>query len=333
MDTVAPRAVELDVEVIRALAPDAARQLSLLPPVDAAWQPSDYLPDFSREGWTEQLASLREQAQALPDDLIVVLVGDLVTEEALPSYSMALNHLVHELEGTNPDPWARWLRGWTAEENRHGDLLNGYLRLSGRVDMRAVERTVQTLLTNGFNPQTGADPYNLLVYTSFQERATRISHGNVGKLAASSGDASLGRMCRLIAGDEARHETFYTRMMSRVLDMDPEGGILAFATMLDRQIAMPGRFMDDGREPGLFEHFATVAQRIGVYTAHDYAAIVDHLVTTWDIAGRSVSGDAARAQDRLCHVAARYARLADRMSARLRQRTPIPFAWIQNRTA
>ena len=35
------------------------------------------------------------------------------------------------------------LSKWIAEENRHGDVLNKYLYLSGRVDMRAVERTVQ----------------------------------------------------------------------------------------------------------------------------------------------------------------------------------------------
>ena len=113
----------------------------------------------------------------------------MVTEEALPSYSVALNGLVRDQEGTSPAPWARWLRGWTAEENRHGDLLNAYLRLTGRVNMRAVERTVHHLIANGFNPKSHADPYNLLVYTSFQERATRISHGNVGRSAARQGDA------------------------------------------------------------------------------------------------------------------------------------------------
>ena len=51
--------------------------------------------------------------------------------------------------GCSDLPWARWLRGWTAEENRHGDLLNRYLYLSGRVDMRQVETTVHHLLRNG----------------------------------------------------------------------------------------------------------------------------------------------------------------------------------------
>jgi acyl-[acyl-carrier-protein] desaturase len=32
--------------------------------------------------------------------------------------------------------WAQWVRQWTSEENRHGDLLNKYLYLSGRVNMK-----------------------------------------------------------------------------------------------------------------------------------------------------------------------------------------------------
>lgn len=332
-DDAPPQSLHAHFEAIRTVAPLVERHLRVLAPIASAWQPTDYLPDFASDGWPDALVALRRQACTLPDDLLVVLVGDMVTEEALPSYAMALNRIARDGEGTSPDPWARWLRGWTAEENRHGDLLNAYLRLGGRVDMRAIERTVQRLLVNGFNPQTGLDPYHLLVYTSFQERATRISHGNVGRLAEQAGDAALGRICRVIAGDEARHETFYTRMMAHVLDLDPAGGILAFAGMLDRQIAMPGRWMAGPGEPDLFDDFAAVAQRTGVYTAYDYAAIVDHLVSTWNIAGRSVSGDAARAQERLCRATARYTRLADRIAAALRRRTAVSFAWIHERTA
>ena len=35
----------------------------------------------------------------------------------------------------------RWTRQWTSEENRHGDLMNKYCYLSGKVNMR-----VSTLL-------------------------------------------------------------------------------------------------------------------------------------------------------------------------------------------
>jgi acyl-[acyl-carrier-protein] desaturase len=197
--------------------------------------------------------------------------------------------------------------------------------------MRAVERTVHSLIVNGFNPEGQADPYNLLVYTSFQERATRISHGNVGRIAARAGDPNLARICGVIAGDEARHEAFYTRMMTEVLEHDPAGGILAFRSMLSGGIAMPGRFMDDGRDPDLFDHFAIVAQRAKVYTVRDYASIIEHLVTAWNIAGRAVTGKAAQAQDELCRQAERYERLADRMAATLERQPPVAFSWLRDR--
>ena len=140
--------------VIRAIEPAVDENLDLLAPVDRAWQPTDYLPDLEAENWRNRSSASGRRPRPISDDLLVVLVGDMVTEEALPSYSVALNGLVRDQEGTSPAPWARWLRGWTAEENRHGDLLNAYLRLTGRVDMRAVERTVHHLIANGFNPKT-----------------------------------------------------------------------------------------------------------------------------------------------------------------------------------
>jgi acyl-[acyl-carrier-protein] desaturase len=318
-------------DVLRTIEPAVRESLDLLVPLDRAWQPTDYLPDLEAENWSEQVERFRHSADAISDALLVVLVGDMVTEEALPSYSVSLNGLVRDGEGTSSAPWAQWLRGWTAEENRHGDLLNVYLRLTGRVNMLAVERTIHHLIANGFNPKTHADPYNLLVYTSFQERATRVSHSNVGRIAGRAGDANLARICGMIAGDEARHEAFYTRMMCRVLDLDPAGGILAFRSMLRGLIAMPGRFMDDGRDPDLFDHFAMVAQRANVYTVRDYASIIEHLVKTWNIAGRTVTGIAAQAQDELCRQAERYARLAERTSATLEKQPPVAFSWIRDR--
>ena len=103
--------------------------------------------------------------------------------------------------------------------------------------------------------------------------------------------------------------------------------------MLRGIIAMPGRFMDDGRDPDLFDHFAIVAQRANVYTVRDYASIIEHLVKTWNIAGRAVSGTAARAQDDLCRQAERYERLAERTSATLEKQPPVAFSWLRGRKA
>nr|GMD32906.1 Stearoyl-[acyl-carrier-protein] 9-desaturase, chloroplastic [Ipomoea batatas] len=122
-----------------------------LKPVEKCWQPSDFLPDPSSEGFDEQVKDLRERCKELPDDYFVVLVGDMITEEALPTYQTMLNTLdgVRDETGASLTPWAIWTRAWTAEENRHGDLLNKYLYLSGRVDMKQIEKTIQYLIGSG----------------------------------------------------------------------------------------------------------------------------------------------------------------------------------------
>jgi acyl-[acyl-carrier-protein] desaturase len=324
-------ALPSQLEVLSGLGASVQENLSLLLPVEQAWQPTDYLPDLTASDWQEQLLSFRAPAEQLSDGVLVVLVGGMVTEEALPSYSVSLNLIARDETGTSDEPWARWLRGWTAEENRHGDLLNAFLRLTGRVDMRAVELTVHHLLANGFDPRANGDLYAGLVYTAFQERATKISHNNVGKLAERDGNTDLAGICQRIAGDEARHEAFYTRMMSAVMEQDPEGGMITCGTLFRRIIAMPGKLMYDGKDPDLFDHFSVIAQRTGVYTVRDYAAIVRHLVRTWDIAGRSVSGKAARSQDFLCSHADRIEAIADQTEQRLAAEPQVSFSWIYDR--
>lgn len=321
------------IEVLQGLKSQVKENLGLLLPVKDAWQPTDYLPDLGAPDWREQLEAFRGPAEQLSDEVLVVVVGDMVTEEALPNYAVSLNLIARDETGTSDDPWAIWLRGWTAEENRHGDLLNAFLRLTGRVDMRSVEITVHNLINSGFNPRSYPDPYAGLIYTSFQERATKISHMNVGRIAQREGDTALGSICKRIAGDESRHEAFYTRMMGEVMERDPERGILVMRDMLRRIIAMPGRLMNDGGDPNLFEHFANVAQRLNVYTAFDYASIVRHLVATWKVAQRSVTGKAAAAQTYLCRQAERLESFADRVTEEAANQPPTKFDWIHGRSA
>ena len=321
------------IELLQSLEPVVEQNLTLLAPLDKAWQPSDYLPDLAADDWQEQITRFRAPAQQLSDEVLVVLVGDMVTEEALPNYAIALNLLARDDIGDSPRPWARWMRGWTAEENRHGDLLNAFLRLTGRVNMRAVEKTVQHLIVGGFNPRSHPDPYAGLVYTAFQERATKISHARVGKLASGLGDENLARICTKIAGDESRHEAFYTKMMGEVMQRDPEPAVLIFRQMMRRIIAMPGRLMSDGRDEDLFDRFAAVAQRMGVYTVHDYAQIVRHLVGTWKVAELSLSGRAAAAQEYLCVQAERLESIADAVAEAAASKPPAHFSWIHDRLA
>jgi acyl-[acyl-carrier-protein] desaturase len=197
--------------------------------------------------------------------------------------------------------------------------------------MRSVEVTVHNLIAAGFNPRSQQDLYAGLVYTSFQERATKISHANVARLAAQNGDENLARICRKIAGDESRHELFYTRMMGEVMKRDPEQGLLVFRDMMRRVIAMPGRFMTDGQNLDLFDLFATVAQRLGVYTVQDYIEVLDHLVKTWDVPNLPVSGPAAAAQEFLCTLGTRLAKIAEATAKKKIPQPPLACSWIHDR--
>lgn len=331
------------VEVVEDLSPLVDRMVDdiLLETGDKAWQPQDYLPDLSQDGWYDSVKELREMAEAVPDDILVVLIGDMVTEEALPTYQTLLNTFegCDDPTGTTDSAWARWSRGWTSEENRHGDLLNKYLYLGGRCDMRSIEVTIQHLITSGFNPGAQKDPYRGFVYTSFQERATKISHGNVGKLARKYGDKNMSRICAKIAGDEGRHEKAYQTFVTEILKRDPDGLLEVFGDMMRGQIVMPAELMTDGKDEKLYENFSNVAQRLGVYTALDYAEIIDHLVKTWDLEnleGLSSSGEKER--DYLCKLPTRYRKLAERSMNKKKKITEdeVPaqsFNWIYGRQA
>lgn len=329
------------VEVIEDIAPIAGAMVDdiLLETGEAAWQPQDFLPDLSQEGWEDDVKELRKMAEGVPDDIMVVLVGDMVTEEALPTYQTLLNTFegCDDPTGDTDSAWARWSRGWTSEENRHGDLLNKYLYLGGRCDMRSIEVTIQHLITNGFNPDARKDPYRGFVYTSFQERATKVSHGNVGKLAGEFGDSSLKKICAKIAGDEARHEKAYQTFCEEILKRDPDGLIMVFGDMMRGQISMPAELMTDGINENLYEDFSAVAQRLGVYTALDYADIIRHLVERWDLEHlEGLSAEAEKERDYLCKLPQRYKKLAERsMNKKKKVDEEEPersFSWIHGRT-
>jgi acyl-[acyl-carrier-protein] desaturase len=286
-------------------------------PVEKIWQPTDLLPDSQNENFYEEVRELREIAKDLPYDFWVTLVGDTITEEALPTYESWLM----DVEGVNQtenvgNGWSKWIRNWTGEENRHGDVLNKYLYLSGRVNMREVEITTQYLINDGFDIGTGRDPYKNFVYTSFQELATYISHNRVGQMAKKYGDNKLSKMCRLIAGDEMRHHMAYSEFVDQIFKVDPSEMMLAFQYMMKQKIVMPAHFL---RESGnaissAFEQFSDSAQRAGVYTAADYVDILRKLVEKWQIDKISgLTAEAEKARDYLMKLPDRMARISERL--------------------
>jgi len=331
------------LEVVRSLDGWAGDELvKLLKPVEKCWQPNDLLPNPADPDFEDQVRELRKRSAHIPDDHLVCLVGDMITEEALPTYMNMLNTLdgVRDETGASDTAWARWTRQWTAEENRHGDAMNKYLWLTGRVNMRAVEVTIQNLIGSGMDPKTENNPYLGFVYTSFQERATKISHGNTANAAKEHGDEALANLCGLVAADESRHEIAYTRIVDKLFEKDPDGAMLAFADMMRKQIVMPAHLMDDnehGAKNGgrnLFADFSAVAETTGTYSADDYASIMEHLVKRWEVKDVAVtSGEAAEAQEYVMKLPGRIRKLAERAASKRAKadEKPVKFSWIYDR--
>src|SRR5690606_32878208 len=202
------------------------------------WQPSDFLPDPTSEKFLDEIKEIQELSKDLPYDFWITLIGDTVTEEALPTYES----WIMEIDGVDNEErngWSKWFRAWTAEENRHGDVLNKFLYLSGRVNMREVEISTQYLISDGFDIGTSRDPYKNFVYTSFQELATYISHNRVSEIAKRYGVKRLARMGKIIAVDEMRHVLSLAEFVKRIFEVDPSEMMLAFQHRLKLKIAMP----------------------------------------------------------------------------------------------
>ncbi len=295
--------------------------------IDTNWQPSDLLPDSSLESFSLEVKELQKQCKELPYDYMAVLVGDVITEEALPTYESWLM----DLEGVSkeePQGWAKWIRMWTAEENRHGDLLNKFLYLSGRVNMRQMEISTQYLIADGFDIGTGRDPYKNFIYTSFQELATNISHRRTASLAKKHGSNQLSKICGVIASDELRHAKAYKSFVAKIFGIDPNEMMLAFESMMRRKIVMPAHFLRQaGEQIGTtFSHFSDAAQRLGVYTSLDYTNILESLITEWNIESlTNLNGQGEKARDYLMKLPDRFRRVAERS---IKAPLEYEFNWI-----
>ena len=284
-------------------------------PVEKIWQPSDFLPNSESDTFFEEVKELREIAKDLPYDFWVALVGDTITEEALPTYESWLME-VEGIDNQERNGWSKWLRQWTGEENRHGDLLNKYLYLSGRVNMREVEMTTQHLINDGFDIGTGRDPYKNFVYTSFQELATYVSHNRVSQMAKNFGDKNLSKMCKMIAGDEMRHHHAYSEFVNQIFKLDPSEMMLAFQYMMKQKIVMPAHFLRESGQKisAAFEQFSDSAQRIGVYTANDYVEIMQKLIDKWEIDKIvGLTSEAEKARDYLMKLPSRMIKISERL--------------------
>jgi len=100
------------------------------------------------------------------------------------------------------------------------------------------------------------------------------------------------------------------------------------------KVTMPGELTTDGRDESLFDHFAAVAQRVGVYTAADYGDMVEHFVRRWGVAELGgLSGEGRRAQDYVCGLPRKIRRMEQLAHDRAAQKEAqsVSFSWVFDR--
>lgn len=273
------------------------------------WMPTDLMGFTEGDCIETHLRKLRERARGIPDAVRAALAVNTLTEEGLPHFHRLLAVYLED-----DSFWRNWNNLWTAEEDRHGQVLHDYARDAQLYDQRKFEEMQFAYIRAGFHPDWDRDPYRVFVYTTVQERATQHSHAETGRVAEEY-EPGLAGILREVAQDEARHFAFYRAVFEEVLKRDPNQALESASHIL------PGIEMPGASIPG-FRDFADVIRRTGIYGPRDYLRIVQEQVRYWRIESLTGLNEMGRkAQERIMEIPDRLRRLADLIETRSRAKT------------
>ncbi len=306
------------VEVLRDLEAKVAELMAAHEAKRPLWFPADLLDAKPGESQVEHEKGLTARALSMPDPIKASLALNLLTEEGLPHF-----HRLLAVYLGDDSHWTSWNNLWTAEEDRHGAVLTDYCKSTRILDRRTLEVMQFAYIKAGFQPAWDKDPYRVFAYTTVQERATQVSHGNTGKICAEY-DPVLGEALANVASEEARHFAFYRTMVTEILVRDPNEMLLSLALVLPG-IDMPGHTI-----PG-FVQLADVIRRSEIYGPRDYLKIVQEQLKHWKIDTLEGLNEMGRkAQEKLMAIPARLERVAQIMETRRHAKT-FSFEVVFNR--
>ncbi len=316
--TDANREILSKVEVLKDLEEKVREMMAAHEAKRELWFPVDLIGPAADEDPDEHLKALRARASGIPDHARAALALNLLTEEGLPHF-----HRLLAVYLGDDSHWRAWNNLWTAEEDRHGQVLHDYARETRILQQRRLEEMQFEYLKQGFHPDWDRDPYRVFVYTTVQERATQHSHAETGKIAAEY-EPRLGVVLSHVAKEEARHYTFYRTVFEEILQRDPNQALHSASFILPA-IDMPGVTM-----PG-FKDLADVIRRAGIYGPYDYLRIVQEQIRYWKIDKLSGLNDLGRkAQEKILEIPARLKRIAEYMETRSKAKT-FSFEVVFNR--
>jgi acyl-[acyl-carrier-protein] desaturase len=281
-----------DLQLLHELEPVVEKYLNRHISMHRDWNPHDYIPwsdgknyhALGGQDWDPEQSKLSDVAQ-------VAMVQNLVTEDNLPSYhrEIAMNM---GMDGA----WGQWVNRWTAEENRHGIALRDYLVVTRSVDPVELEKLRLEVVNRGFSPgQNHQGEYfadsvtDSVIYVSFQELATRVSHRNTGK---ACNDTVADQLMAKISADENLHMIFYRDVSEAAFDIAPNQAMKSLHLIL-RHFKMPGFLVPE------FRRKAVMIAVGGVYDIRIHLEeVVKPVLKKWRIFERDdFTGEAAWMRD------------------------------------
>ncbi|MCV7257905.1 acyl-ACP desaturase [Mycobacterium shimoidei] len=283
-----------DPQLLHELEPVVERLLNRHISMFKEWNPHDYIPWSDGRNFFALGGQDWEPEQCkLPDVARVAMVQNLLTEDNLPSYhrEIAMNF---GIDGA----WGQWVNRWTAEENRHSTALRDYLVVTRAVDPVELEKLRVEQITRGFSPGQNHQGdlfaeslFDSVVYVSFQELATRVSHRNTGK---ACNETIADQLMARVSHDENLHMIFYRDVTEAGLEIAPNQAMKSVHRVL-RNFQMPGFTVPE------FRRKAVIIAVGGVYDPRIHLdEVVMPVLRKWRIFEREdFTGEAARMRDDL----------------------------------
>ncbi len=283
-----------NIELLRALEPVAEKLINRHLSMTKDWNPHDYIPwsegknyyALGGQDWDPDQAKLSDVAR-------VAMVQNLLTEDNLPAY-----HREIAMNFSMDSAWGYWVNRWTAEENRHGISIRDYLVVTRNCDPVELEELRVEQMTRGFSPGQNAQGdlfaeslFDAVMYVSFQELATRVSHRNTGK---ACNDPVAEQLLARISNDENLHMIFYRDVSAAGLDIAPNQAIKSVHRILSN-FRMPGSTVPE------FRRKAVVIATGGIYDPRIHLEdVVMPILKKWRIFERGdFTGEGARMRDEL----------------------------------
>ena len=317
-----------DLQLLHELEPVVETNLNRHLSMTKNWNPHDYIPwsdgknyyALGGADWDPDQSKLSEVAQ-------VAMVQNLLTEDNLPSYhrEIAMNF---GMDGA----WGNWVNRWTAEENRHGIALRDYLLVTRAIDPVELEKLRLEQVTRGFSPgQNGQGDlfaeslFDSVIYVTFQELATRVSHRNTGKACDETvADQLLAR----VSADENLHMIFYRDVSEAGLEIAPNQAMKSLHRVL-RNFTMPGYTVPE------FRRKAVIIAVGGIYDPRIHLDdVVMPVLKKWRIFEREdFTGEAASMRDDLALLVEELNEACDKFEESKRRRLEREARKVERQTA